>query len=209
MLRRYAKKSALQVDGTIPDNLDRFAGFNIAFPALAHSHRVAAIALSARSVVFGELNLLAERVPVRPEFLGECFVDNCNRWSFGLVRFVRGEGATAKDGKADRGKIIRADAVVSGAIGQSFRGTGRLLIRCHMHAGALNCHIHGEHTKGGGSGYGHVLHAGKSSQPLIQRAVNLLGLLLTCAGQTGVDFKQQVVLRLQSGIKLAAYSRHG
>jgi len=172
---------------------------------LANSHVVAAIALRARSVVFGELNLLPQRVAFRPKLLGECFVDNCNRWSFGLVRFVRGEGAPAKDGKANRGKIIGADAVISGTIGQSFRGTGRLLIRRHMHAGALHCHIHGEHTERGGGGYAHVLDAGKSSQPLIQRPVNLLGLLLICAGQTGVDFKQQVVLRAQSGIKTGGF----
>ncbi len=104
-------------------------------------------------------------------------------------------------------EIIRADAVVARTEGEPFRGSPRLVIFTHVHAGALHRTSERNHPKRGRRRDADVLHTGQRGEPIAERAIKLLRALRFESSEARVDFEDEIVIDAQSGIHPGRFVR--
>src|SRR5437870_8256368 len=116
------------------DNFNRLAALDLATAALGSVGRSA--------FTDGKLNLVSERVTVRPQFFRKDFVDDGKGRSSRLGGFGGSKSAAPQQRQSDCRKIIRADAVPERSEGSSFSRGGWLVIGSGRNAGTENRSSH-------------------------------------------------------------------
>ena len=97
--------------------------------------------LCLQRILLRELDLLAERVAVRPEFLRQDFIDDRDRRGRLMHRFRHVEGAPAQQRQADGFEIIRAHAIPARGEGAAFRRGRGPRVRRRIGPAALDLFI--------------------------------------------------------------------
>ena len=102
---RIAFEQSVTRRGHDADDLDGLARFDLTAEVFLNSHASVA-AFRAGRVVARELNSLAKRIALRPEFFREHFVNDRHGRAAGLGGLGFVEGATAQDRQPDRGEVV-------------------------------------------------------------------------------------------------------